>query len=185
MSMTGHKSTTCALAACLRGTNFWHLAGLKSISTMLASSTYFISAWEHQGVRYSWRGEGGRLPFAILITLGSAAASLWEKPPGSQVLLHQWSGQDKLFLLFVFPVSPLHQRMGQCFECAAKSNPLSWLYIRMKSDHRKMSYLRRTWVLYPCLSVFPSGLNCRFSLCYFPPNLQPCIAVMVCESISA
>lgn len=57
--------------------------------------------------------------------VGECCCQFTEKPPGSQVLLHQWSRQDKLFLLFAFPVLPLDQRMGQCFESAARSNPLS------------------------------------------------------------
>lgn len=103
------------LAARLRGSDFWHLARLKRISTTLASLTYFISAGNIKQSVIHGEGEEVRLSLLFWWRLGVLLPVHRKKPPGSQVFLDQWSSQDKLFLLFAFPVLPLHQRMGQRF----------------------------------------------------------------------
>lgn len=68
------------------------------------------------------QGEGeGQAEAAAAPSTRSVVFSL-ETPPGSQVFPHQRSAPGKAFRLFAFPLLPLHQRMGQCFEFAASLN---------------------------------------------------------------
>lgn len=110
------------------GSDFWHLAGLKRISTMFASLTYFVSVWKHQGVRYScarWVGVGGCLQFAVLITLESFVASM--------------SGKNKTKHLDhrCYCISgPAKTNSFLCFSCAATSSEnrsMLWVHCQVKT----------------------------------------------------
>lgn len=115
----------------------------RELALRFASSTYFISA----GSIKESLIHRGRLRFSILMMLVECCCQFTEKKknpsPGSQVFLHQWARQDKLFLFCLcFLFCRFIREWVWSFEPAARSNPPSWLCIRMKSDHREMSYLK-------------------------------------------
>lgn len=136
--------------ACLRGTGFCHLAGTKrELALRFASSTYFISAGSIKESLIRREGKRGGFGFLFWWCWWSVVASFYRKKTKNHHLDHMCScisGPAKTNCFFSVRVScpaTSSENGSACFEPAARSNPPSWLCIRMKSDHREMSYLKR------------------------------------------
>ena len=153
----------------------------RELALRFASSTYFISA----GSIKESLIHRGRLRFSILMMLVECCCQFTEKKKNPH-LDHRCScisGPAKTNCFF-----------SVCVSCSAASSENGFGALsRLPGQILRHDYVLgwnqitgrcHTWSSEPSMTlcVFlppPSGLNCCFGLCYFPPNLWPCSAVLV------